>query len=156
MAIQNPINVTIASYDAENQDQQAYIGLADDGQSLVLKSALDATTTWTLIPNVAAGALCGGFTLYNDAGTAGNQSACIPALGNQITLNDDPTPYGALTYCWTIWSYNTWQGLQLWVIQDNQRGPCMDAAGGGISAGTQIILWSWNGGDNQQWIIRAV
>lgn len=156
MAIQNPINVSIASYQAESQGGHAYIGLASDGISLVLKSSPDATTTWTLVPNVAAGAVTGGFTLYNAAGTGGNESACIPAVGNQIQLNDDPTPYGSLPYCWTLWPTNTWNGSQLWCIQDNQRGGLMDAEREGTSDGTRINLFGSGVGDNQQWIIRTV
>jgi hypothetical protein len=153
---QSTINVTISSYQAANQGKTAYIGLAADGISLILKSAPDNTTTWTLIPNVAAGAKTGGFTLYNTGGTGGNQAASIPATGNQITLNDDPTPYGTPSYCWTLWSTNPWQGVQLWCIQDDQQGGLMDAENGGTDPGTRILLWGSGVGDNQQWIITAV
>ena len=158
MPINNIINVTISSYNAGNQGSSAYIGL--DGNGLVLKSALDATTTWTLIPSLVPGAETGGFMLYNAAGTGGNQCAdrpATPGAGQQITLNDDPTPYGSASYCWTLWPTGTWnlfgKPIQLWAIQDSQRGPCMDADNSGTGDGTWILLYDWNGGDNQQWII---
>jgi hypothetical protein len=143
------INVLISNYNAANQGIANYIGLNDDKTLLVLRLTPDATTTWTLIPNLPNGAVTGGFTLYN---AAANQCAVVPGAGGQVGLNDDPTPYGALPYCWTFWQGNLWNGqIQLWAIQDSQRGLCMDAAESGVTDGTPILGWSWNGGDNQQW-----
>jgi hypothetical protein len=147
--MQNIINVTILNYNAQQQGAPAYIGL--NGTALVLTTS--NPTVWNMIPNLSAGAVTGGFTFYCAAAA---QAACIPAPGVQIALNDDPTPYGAPSYCWTLWPTSVQGGVQLWAIQDNQRDCGMDAAGGGISDGTQILLYGWNGGDNQQWIITLV
>jgi hypothetical protein len=35
-----------------------------------------------------------------------------------------------------------------------QSGLCLDAFGAGTANGTKAVLWSCNGGANQQWIVR--
>ncbi|MEU1851530.1 RICIN domain-containing protein [Streptomyces sp. NPDC019990] len=35
-----------------------------------------------------------------------------------------------------------------------QSGLCLDANAGGTANGTRAILWSCNGGTNQQWALR--
>ena len=108
------------------------------------------TQIWTLIPNVVTNAQTGGFTLYN---AAANSCAEQPAGGSQISLGDDPTPYGSAAYCWTLWPAGVVNGHQLWAIQDSQQGLCMDASGGSCNPGTPVLFWDWNGGDNQKWLI---
>jgi len=149
------VNFKIASYNASKQNITAYIGL-DANNKLVLKSALGNTTTWALIPNLVDGSTTAGFTLYNAGGTGSSLCADTPSPGNQIVLGDDPTPYNAASYCWTLWPTNFWKdgNAQLWTIQDNQRAGLMDAENSGTADGTRVIFWGgWNGGDNQQWII---
>ena len=59
---------------------------------------------WTLVPNLAVGAVAGGYTLLNNERTNGQRlSAGQPHDGQQIRLNDDTSPFGSKSYCWTVW-----------------------------------------------------
>jgi hypothetical protein len=40
-------------------------------------------------------------------------------------------------------------------LKSNPTGLCTDAFGEGTANGTKIILWSCNGGTNQQWSVRS-
>jgi Ricin-type beta-trefoil lectin domain-like len=39
-------------------------------------------------------------------------------------------------------------------LHSAQSGLCLDAFGGGTVNGTKAVLWSCNGGTNQQWTLR--
>jgi Ricin-type beta-trefoil lectin domain-like len=147
MTIQTAINVIITNLNCAEAGTPMVLDV--NNNTLIINTPSNAQTQiWTLIPNlIPTNAASGGFTLYN---SSANGSAEQPAGGSQISLGDDPTPYGSAAYCWTLWPAG---GQQLWAIQDSQRGLCMDASGGSCDAGTPVLFWGWNGGDNQKWII---
>lgn len=150
-AVQTVITVTIANWGCVENGSTMVLDV-DANNNLVLNAwANTATQLWTLIPNLVTNAASGGYTIYN---ASVNLSAEQPNAGSQIPLGDDPTPYGSSSYCWTLWPAGSGNGSQLWAIQDSQRGNCMDASGGGCTANTQVLLYGWNGGDNQRWIIN--
>ncbi|MFC4110837.1 ricin-type beta-trefoil lectin domain protein, partial [Micromonospora zhanjiangensis] len=40
-------------------------------------------------------------------------------------------------------------------ITGQQSGLCLDANAAGTANGTKLILWTCNGGTNQQWSLRS-
>lgn len=115
----------------------------------------DKKQQWQLIPNLVNGVATGGYTLFN----VGLQLPVVqPMAGEQISLSDEKDPYGKEQFCWTVWP--TGSGpipnnpyVELWVIQDAKGGPVIDADGSSCSAGTKVLFWGRNNGDNQRWYI---
>jgi hypothetical protein len=148
------INVNIYSWNCLENGQNMVLDVG--ANNLVVLNQLNSSTStqvWTLVPNLVAGAVSGGYTIYN---AAAGGSLEQPNPGQQIVIGDDPTPYGSNAYCWTLWNAGNSSGYQLWAIQDSQRGNAIDADHGNCDNGTIIWLYGWNGGDNQRWVLLPV
>lgn len=145
--------VYIFNWNCVKQSQSMVLGVDGTGK-LQLSPPVwgEGQLQWVLVPNLITGASYAGYSIVNNVL---QQAVEQPAAGQQVTLGDDPTPYGAKSYCWTLFPVGTTpDGHQLWSIQDYQRGPVLDAANSGTSEGTPVIFHGWNGHDNQKWIIN--
>ena len=128
--------------------------LTANSNNLTLQSSSNSDNQkWRLIPNLALSGAAGGYTLFN---VGKEQAAEQPPGGQQVRLNDDPTPYGNQTYCWTFFNAGEDDGEQLWAIQTFDRGDSMDAEGGSCSSGTKVLRFRFRGRDNQKWVVRRV
>lgn len=161
--MQTDIFVTIHSFNAVNQGSDMVIDVITNAtgiKTLVLQpydsEGNTSSQKWQLIPNLVLNCYSPGFTLYN---TEFNQCAYNPEnqgdQGDQVILNDDPTPWGANDYCWTMFGLGTTPNEEKVTIQDYKRNLCMNCSGASIDAGTQIIMWPWDSGDNALWILRT-
>ena len=146
------ITVNIYNWNCYKNGYQMALDVLNNELVLNLQSSATAPN-WVLIPNLVLGATTGGYTVFNPAL---NGCAEQPVVGHQIKLGDDPTPFGAAAYCWTLWPAGESADVQLYAIQDSTRGPAMDASGSSCDANTPVLFWGWNGGDNQRWIIAPV
>lgn len=147
------IKVVIHNWNCLANDKQMVLSV-NSSNMLVLSEAVSPPRPeqqWIMVPNLVTGAAGGGYTLLN---AARQLAAEQPVVENQISLGDDPTPYGSKVYCWTLWPAGTGNNEGLWAIQSYNRGPAMDADGGGCDIGTRVLLWRWKSGNNQRWVIR--
>lgn len=155
---------TIFNLNALDQSSNMVLDVASN-RSLVLNpydtTGKTLTQIWQVVPNLAVNSNCLGFTLCNVSN--GNCAWNPGSEGAQVLLNDDPTPWGDSSYCWTMFGVQSYNdpntGLQteILTIQDFQRGLCMNATGGQITSGTQIIMYPWgNGTPNAQWVLKQV
>jgi hypothetical protein len=147
------IAVHIYNWNCLNNNANMVLDVDPDSQMLVINefSSTAPGQIWTLIPNLVSNAhQAGGFTIYNQKF---NGSADMPAIETQIPLGNDPDPYNAFSYCWTIWDNGMSGSTQLWAIQNAARVGAFDVYEQGTSAGTPVMYWNANNGANQQWVI---
>ncbi len=128
----------------------------DQHRKLIL-DALDLTSSnqkWAFVLNLVDDSQSGGYSLIN----LGQQMAAeVPPEGQQIVLNDDPTPFGSAGYFWAVWPCGKGPKRELvWAIQRYDRGPAMNAEKSGCDVGTRVLLWGWVETDNNMWIIEPV
>jgi hypothetical protein len=151
------ITVNIYNWNCLRGQQEMVLDVDSSGKLIV--NPLNSSSTsqqWVLIPNLVVGAAVGGFTLMN---VAYGQAAEQPGSEIQISLGDDPTPFGSNAYCWTLWPVSIENNEEIWAIQAYNRGNVMDAQGGSCGWNTPVLFCSWskNGHNyNQQWVIRAI
>jgi len=150
----NAITVTIYNWNCwKNGNHMALDVIVNNGLLVLNDISVASAATWILLPNLVKGATTGGYTISN---ASIDGSAEQPNVGYQVSLGDDQTPYGSAAYCWTFWpSGNSDSNEQLWAIQNDTRGPAMDAASGGCENGTSVLLYDWKGLDNQRWLIAV-
>jgi hypothetical protein len=152
-------DVTINSYNALKDGFPAYIGLDVNLSGLMLKSSLDQTTTWQLIPQGPIEQ--GWFALYNAAGAETSQFAATGSF-QKVWLADDGNKSTWNMGCIEIGNDGTdcLCVIYLSITAQGEVGGycCIDAERCGTNAGTNIVCWEEGNptGDNQKWIISPV
>ena len=130
-------------YRIQNLGSGLYLGVSDDGKSLVQQPAVDNHQIWTLVPHGRD------LSLINKA----NGLALQTVKGK--TNNGDPLQFGpadgSLNQLWTPTS-----SPEAWTFVDAISDRVLDDYRQSKENGAPVVLYDGNGGANQQWGIESV